>query len=109
MPEGIAAPAAAVARDVTALGTIKLASAGGGGAELSHLRKYLIGARVLRGGSGKFKKYEMLSKSVKTSDESRRDALQVRESRKIGFPFYPARGQRKASGWEEEGYSESLP
>ena len=72
MPEGIAAPAAAVARDVTALGTIKLASAGGGGAELSHLRKYLIGARVLRGGSGKFKKYyEMLSKSVKTSDESR--------------------------------------
>ena len=72
LPEDIAAAAAVVvARDVTALGTIKLASAGGGGAELSHLRKYLIGARVLRGGSGKFKKYEMLSKSVKTSDESR--------------------------------------
>ena len=54
LPEGIAA--AAVANDVTALGTIKSASAVAmGGAELFHLRKYLIGAA--RGFTGWLSKY----------------------------------------------------
>ena len=61
LPEDIAT--AAVAKDVTALGTIKSAAAVAmGGAELFHLRKYLIGAA--RGFTGWFREYVMSFQGV---------------------------------------------